>query len=300
MKNGFENIACPVCNSDNQAEYLKTYDRFDNSRQKLFTIVKCQNCNFVFVNPRPNSQNLGKFYEVKGYDPFLSTEQKFSIRDKFYMFLRNFNLSQKYSKISKLKPEPGKILDIGCATGEFLQKFREPNWQCTGVEVVEDARNKAKSKNIAVYPSVDTLPQDSKFDIITMWHVLEHVHNLQDSVKKIESLLKKDGFLIIAVPNIDSFDAGKYGKNWIALDTPRHLYHFSTTTISKLMEHHNLQLIKKHSIILDILYNNLMSKNLSQTGFLKFSIILLKSLIRSYLGSKNNSSTLVYYFQKEK
>ena len=298
MKEGFEKIVCPVCSSEDTVEFISTYDRFNKDLE--FKIKKCKDCKFVFLNPRPDANNLGKYYNVDGYDPFLSTEKKFSIRDKFYVFLRTINLAGKFSKISKLKKKAGKILDIGCATGEFLEKFGNHHWQCTGVEVDENARNIAKSKDIKVYPSVHKIPETETFDVITMWHVLEHVHDLNESIKKITSLLKADGYLVIAVPNIDSYDAQIYGKDWIALDTPRHLYHYSEETITHLMSNYRIEMKKFHPLFLDILYNNLMSKSLSNTGFIKFIKTLFFSITKTYLGSRKNSSTLVYYFQKEK
>ncbi len=300
MREGFEKIVCPICEGNKLNIYLKTFDRFQKTKIDDFSIVKCENCDFVFLNPRPDINNINQYYDNDGYDPFLSTDKKPSLRDKFYVFLRNYNLSNKYSKISKIKPSPGKILDIGCATGEFLEKFKKYNWQCTGVEVSEDARNVAKSKKINLYSSIHDIPENEKFDIITMWHVLEHVHDLNDSIKKINSLLKDNGSLIIAVPNINSYDAKIYGKNWIALDTPRHLYHFSEKTISQLFRNYNMNLIKRHTLFLDILYNNLLSKNLKKSGFISFSITLLISLFKTYILSLKNSSTLVYYFKKGK
>jgi len=168
------------------------------------------------------------------------------------------------------------------------------------VEVDDSARNLAKNKNIKVYASVHDIPADKKFDIITLWHVLEHLHDLNESLKKIESLLHPNGYLVIAVPNINSYDAHIYGKNWIALDTPRHLYHFSIETISRLMSNHHLELKKFHPLLLDIFYNNLMSRTLSKSSTVRMLITTLNSVLKTYVGNRKNSSTLVYYFQKEK
>jgi 2-polyprenyl-3-methyl-5-hydroxy-6-metoxy-1,4-benzoquinol methylase len=300
MKEGFEKLNCPVCDCENHSDYLSTFNRFDNDRNENFTIKQCVNCGFVFLNPRPNAEHIGEYYQVDGYDPFLSTGKKISLRDKFYVMLRNINLSGKYKKISALKEKGGKILDIGCATGEFLESFARRNWHCTGVEVDDSARNLAKNKNIKVYASVHDIPADKKFDIITLWHVLEHLHDLNESLKKIESLLHPNGYLVIAVPNINSYDAHIYGKNWIALDTPRHLYHFSIETISRLMSNHHLELKKFHPLLLDIFYNNLMSRTLSKSSTVRMLITTLNSVLKTYVGNRKNSSTLVYYFQKEK
>jgi len=299
MIQGFEIIKCPICGSEKHDLHLKTFDRFAEECKDEFEIVKCSECNFIFLNPRPGIDVLGNYYDVDGYDPFISEDKEQSLRDKFYMALRNYNLSVKHRKIKKYKSKPGKILDIGCATGEFLENYQKYFWQCTGVEVDDGARTIAKNKNIKVFSSVHGIPETEKFDIITMWHVLEHVHDLNETVEKIRTLLKDDGILVIAVPNIEAYDAKIYKQEWVALDTPRHLYHYSIETIQKLFRKYNIKLINKHTLLLDNLYNNLLSKQLAKTGFISFGWTLLGSLLKTYLVSNKNSSSLVYYFTKE-
>ena len=301
MENALENINCPVCHNNDAISHVKTFDRFENPRKHDYQIVKCRNCDFIYLNPRPDVHHIGKYYAVDGYDPFLSQEKQPGFRDKIYFMLRNFNLAFKYDKIKKYKNKAGRILDVGCATGEFLEKFKQNGWNCTGVEVAEPARDIASQKNISVYPSIHDIPDDrDKFDLITMWHVLEHVHDLQETVAKIESLLADNGILVIAVPNIESHDAKLYRKDWVALDTPRHLYHFSPQTMAKLFRPFNMEIIGTHTLILDILYNNLLSKKPGIRGNLTFVNILLQSLIKTYFVSTNNSSSLVYYLKKER
>ena len=299
MKEGFENINCPVCRNDQHQLFLNTFDRFAATKINEFQIVKCTNCGFIFLNPRPDTETASQYYDVDGYDPFLSADQSQSLRDKFYLFLRKLNLAFKFKKIRGFKPKPGKILDIGCATGEFLEKYQKHLWQCTGVEVAEKAGQIASAKNIKVFQSVHEIPDTEKFDLITMWHVLEHVHDLNETIGKIGKLIKKDGILVIAVPNIHSWDAGVYKSDWVALDAPRHLYHFSPDSIQKLLQKQNLKLRHKHTLLLDNLYNNLLSKNLCGAGFGFFVKNLVKSLVKTYFGSVDNSSSIVYYFSPE-
>ncbi len=294
-----ETINCPVCRSDQQSLYLQTYDRFDSEREATYNIVKCNNCGFIFLNPRPQLETLDQFYNVKGYDPFLSTDEKSSLRDKFYMALRNWNLNVKYNQIKQYKKESGKILDIGCATGEFLEKFQRYYWKCTGVEVADTARQVAKTRNIKVFSSVHEVPDHEKFDLITLWHVLEHVHDLEETVKKIKTLLKPDGLLVIAVPNIESYDASQYNKDWVALDTPRHLYHFTEQSMARLFANNGMTIQHKHKLLLDILYNNLLSKQLAGTNSFVFIKNILISLLKSYLGPVKNASSIIYYISKE-
>ncbi|MBN2279479.1 MAG: class I SAM-dependent methyltransferase [Candidatus Marinimicrobia bacterium] len=299
MTESFEIINCPVCGSEKQDLYLKTFDRFDRDRKDKFEIVQCSNCQFIFLNPRPTLESLDRHYAVEGYDPFISADEKQSLRDKFYLALRKFNLSVKHRKIKKFKSTPGKILDIGCATGEFLAYYKQYYWQCTGVEVDAGARDLAREKNIKVFSSVHEIPDQEKFDVITLWHVLEHVHDLNKSIEKIKKMMNKDGVLVIAVPNILSCDSQKYGKNWVALDTPRHLYHYTVETIQRLFSKYHMNLVRKDTLMLDILYNNLLSKQLAKTSFFPFIRILFLSLFKTYILSSKYSSTLVYYFKKE-
>ncbi len=301
MEKGLENINCPVCNYNDSMPYLETFDRFENPRKKSYQIVKCRNCDFIYLNPRPDAQHIGNYYAVDGYDPFLSEEQQPGLRDRIYFLLRTFNLAFKYRKIKKQKNKPGRILDIGCATGEFLDKFQNKGWHCTGVEVALQAREITTRRNIQVFPSIHDIPGETeKFDLITMWHVLEHVHDLQNTVAKIDSLLDDDGLLVIAVPNIESHDAQEYKQNWIALDTPRHLYHFSNKSMAKLFGAYHLKIIDVHTLLLDILYNNLLSKKPGMRGSFAFINTLMQSLAKTYLGSLDNSSSLVYYLKREK
>ena len=301
MEIGFENIVCPVCNESRQIKLLNTFDRFDKSKQMSFKIVECVKCSFTFLNPRPKIEYISNYYQVDGYDPFLTADSKKGIRNQVYLLLRNLNLYQKYSKLTKIHSTPGKLLDIGCATGEFIEKMSENSWKCKGVEISQDARKYSEEKGFDVFSSVDEVPETEQFDMITMWHVLEHVHDLKKTIQKIHNLLKPGGLLIIAVPNIESSDFKQYGAHWIALDTPRHLYHFSGESINNLLKQDNFTLTESWTLFLDQFYNQLMSRNLKYKniqGWGKLIFGTLKGLILTYIFDKKNASSRVYCFQK--
>lgn len=156
----------------------------------------------------------------------------------------------------------GTLLDIGCGTGAFLHYMQTGGWTVTGLEPDENARHNAKT----LY-NIDPLPIDQLFqlpaqqyDAITMWHVLEHVHELHAYLDRIRQLLKPGGALLIAVPNYTSSDADHYGEHWAAYDVPRHLYHFSPASMEQLLHQHQIKLIKKHPMVFDGFYVSLLSE----------------------------------------
>lgn len=156
----------------------------------------------------------------------------------------------------------GALLDIGSGTGAFLHYMKQNGWQATGLEPDEQARDNAKKiYNVDAQPveQLFSLPSAS-FDAITMWHVLEHVHEVHAYLQQIRTLLKPGGSLLIAVPNYTSPDADHYGPFWAAYDVPRHLYHFSPASMEQLLQQHQLKIIKKHPMVFDAFYVSLLSE----------------------------------------
>ncbi|MBL7136658.1 MAG: class I SAM-dependent methyltransferase [Candidatus Marinimicrobia bacterium] len=302
MSELFEKIDCPICRSSDYTHFISTFDRFDPKKELNFEIVKCQRCEFVYLNPRPGEEEIGKYYKSDSYDPFISTGKSKNFRDKIYLLIRNINLQLKVAKINKLT-KPGCLLDIGCATGEFLNAMKRRNWKTIGVETDDKARNFSIKKGFKVFDSLDNLDKNYKYDVISLWHVLEHIHKLQNSVDLIGKLMNKGGFLIMAVPNIKSSDFNKYRSNWIALDAPRHLYHFSPVSINRLLVPYGFKLVNSWPLIFDSFYNHLMSRNLKYSalrGWKSAAAGLLCGFLQMVLFSKCYSSSLVYCFVKEK
>jgi len=311
----FEKIKCPLCGCEKNELFLKTQDRFNLNDGLEFKIVACSECKFTFLNPRPKPESISAFYESEDYQPFLSTQAGLNLWDRIYLAVRSFALAGKRRKISKLKRR-GSLLDIGCGTGEFLYEMRGHGWQVEGLEMEKKAAEFARTEyNLSVQTQElqDCDFPDQSFDVITLWHVLEHLYEPKESLKKMRNLLKDDGFILIAVPNISSFDARFYKTNWVALDTPRHLFHFTPETMGTFCKTAGLVIQKFYQLPLDAFFNCLMSERIilksSAFGKLLFPLHFLRgfsiakiSIFESLrLGRKKNrlGSSILYFVQKQ-
>ncbi|WP_197901691.1 class I SAM-dependent methyltransferase [Rhodocytophaga rosea] len=285
---------CPVCNSENY--YMDIICKDYVISQEEFQIVKCQSCNFRFTNPRPGQQEIGKYYQSTDYISHQDDNE--GVINKLYYIVKQKNLNSKLQLINDLYNK-GSVLDIGCGTGSFLEICKKDGWITVGIEPDEKARKKAVQKTQGeVKENIYELPFQ-KFDIITMWHVLEHVHLLNETIEKIKQLLNENGKLIIAVPNRDSYDAKRFGTYWAAYDVPRHLYHFTQETLMQLMKKHQLKIFKVLPMKYDAYYISLMSlkHKYNQTRFVS---AITTGLLSNKWAKKNNNnySSLTYIFSK--
>jgi 2-polyprenyl-3-methyl-5-hydroxy-6-metoxy-1,4-benzoquinol methylase len=253
-----ENLSrCPICNHNEFDPWMECEDYF--LTREAFTIQQCKKCNFRFVNPRPFSHELGRYYQSSWYISHNSASK--SLWNYCYTNIRKYTISKKYEIIKKYA-EKGSILDIGCATGEFLNFFKGKNWNTRGIEPDENARKQAIEKyglNVGDESEIDEIASGS-FEVITMWHVLEHVSDLNTRMNDVLRLLKKEGTLVLALPNCNSADAEIYGKYWAAYDVPRHLYHFTPDTITRLLDKHGFKLMEKIPMKFDAYYVSLLSE----------------------------------------
>ncbi|MEL7341181.1 MAG: class I SAM-dependent methyltransferase, partial [Bacteroidota bacterium] len=217
-----------------------------------------------------------------------------------YQWVRNYTLGQKRKLIEKLSGrKSGSLLDIGCGTGEFLGTMKEAGWTSTGLEPDEGARQQAKAQGVEVHPSEQLFSLTGSYDVITMWHVLEHVHRLHEYLDQIESILKDDGLLIIAVPNYNSRDASHYQAEWAAYDVPRHLYHFEAEAMERLLGQHGFRLEKLQHMPFDGFYVSLLSEKYRH-GKSRLLPAFVQGL-RSYLLSSSRSekgSSIMYMIRK--
>jgi len=289
---------CLICGAKSFKTYLEVQDYF-LSKEK-FTIVNCTNCGFRFLNPRPIPTELGKYYESSEY--ISHSNNKSGITNKLYQVVRKFTLRQKYVLVKNLISSGKTILDIGCATGEFLNEFRKYGWTTYGVEPNFHARESAKKNYELNVCSEEEMSNflDSSFDVITMWHVLEHVSGLIDRINEIARLLKNNGVLLVAVPNSKSFDADYYGKFWAAYDVPRHLYHFSPDTIKRLFEKYGFVLQKTLPMKFDAFYVSLLSEKykMGKTNYFHAFWNGLRS--NMHASNEKNYSSLIFVFKIEK
>lgn len=283
--------SCPVCGSVKLHKEFKTRDYFLS--QEEFTLCKCQKCGFIFTNPRPAEDNLSRYYKSEDYISHSNSNK--GIVAYLYQIIRRITLFKKYELVTTFR-NSNRILDIGCATGQFLNEFKKRGWNCTGIEPDEDSREFARSNFDLKVFEPDNIGQldDHTFDVITMWHVLEHVSDLDGTMKELQRLIKANGVLFIAVPNIESWDATHYGPYWAGLDVPRHLSHFSQKTLELLFNNYHFKLDKIVPMKFDSFYVSLLSEKYKKNPLYLFSAFFkgLYSNIRGINGK--NYSSLIY------
>lgn len=244
--------------------------------QETFDLYYDETLDMLITHPQPSLENLGKYYESEDY--ISHTDNKRSLFEKLYHFIKSIALKNKLNVINSLQPQKGRILDIGAGTGEFLSVAKNDGWQTIGVEPSERAKAIAINKGVSFVSATSELESHS-FDVISMWHVLEHVPDLEQQIKELKRLVKPSGTVIIAVPNFKSFDAKHYGRFWAAYDVPIHFWHFSKTAIKVLFEKEAMQLEKILPMQFDSFYVSLLSEKYKsgKINFVKAFFIGLKS-----------------------
>lgn len=247
-----------------QKHFLKVKDY--SVSQETFDLYHDEALDMLITHPQPSLDVLGKYYESADY--ISHTDSKRSIFEKAYHFVKNIALKNKLTLINSYQPSKGLILDIGAGTGDFLTVAQNDGWKTVGVEPSDKAKAIAKSKGVSFVENTSEL-ESHIFDVISMWHVLEHVPNLDEQIKELKRLLKPSGTLIVAVPNFKSFDAKYYGNFWAAYDVPIHFWHFSKRAIQKLFAIENMKLVKVIPMKFDSFYVSLLSEKY-KTGKMNF------------------------------
>jgi 2-polyprenyl-3-methyl-5-hydroxy-6-metoxy-1,4-benzoquinol methylase len=288
--------SCPLCKSTSKENYLEVKDF--NVTQESFQLQKCTNCDLIFTNNIPDESNIGKYYKFENYVSHTDTSK--SLFFKVYHFVRSLMLVIKYNWISQYNLQRKRALDIGSGTGAFLAFLRKKGWDITGIEVDDVARaNALRINNIDSLPPSDFYKiNNQEYDVITLWHVLEHLHDLEGYLKKIKSILAKDGILLIAVPNPTSVDANYYKEFWGALDVPRHLYHFTPKSMDWLAQSFGFEIISKKRMWFDSIYASILSEKYKNGLSFRGVLIGLFSNI-SALFNKNNCSSLTYILKHQ-
>lgn len=231
------------------------------------------------TEPQPSSSEIGKYYESDDY--ISHTDAKRGWFEKAYHFIKVRALKGKVSLINKQNPKKGNLLDYGCGTGDFLVEARKNGWQISAYEPSEQAKALAQKKGIVTTDDLRSFPNHA-FDAITLWHVLEHVHDVPAQLAEFKRLLKPEGTLVIAVPNFKSYDAKHYGEFWAAFDVPRHLWHFSKTAIQKLANDAGLKVESVKPMLFDAFYVSLLSEKYKSGGMnpVKAFFVGLKSNLK--------------------
>ncbi len=293
-----ENVEqCPICNQAAFAPLLTCKDYL--SSHESFELKTCISCTFVFTSPRPDLQSLHAYYESNRY--ISHTGKSTGVIDFLYLLARKFTLRWKINLIKKFRKNLS-IFDYGCGTGEMLHACQQQGWQISGLEPSEQARQKAEQLtgiNIAV--SLEQL-KGQQFDVITLWHVLEHVMDLRKKLSELKALLKEDGLLFLAVPNCQSPDALFYREYWAGYDVPRHLWHFTKATMTELLGLEGLTVRSIQPMKLDAYYVSLLSEK-HKSPFNSTPASFIQGAIRGFLSNRKargnlNHSSLIFIVAK--
>lgn len=249
---------CPVCGSPDIKNVLSVKDYTVSN--KTFVIAECNSCSLRFTQDVPDAASIAPYYKSENYISHTNTSK--GLINRLYQSVRKRTLKQKRRLIERASGiKKGRLLDVGSGTGAFANEMQQAGWQVTGLEPDADARAVGKQSYNIDLADIGQFYQlrESSYDIITMWHVLEHVHDLQGYIAKLKLLLTENGKLFIAVPNYTSKDAAAYKEQWAAYDVPRHLYHFSPRSMQVLMEKHGLRILQHKPMWYDSFYVSMLS-----------------------------------------
>jgi len=298
LSTSFSINTCPVCNHNGFKLFKKVPDWLVS--KEVFDIHECESCGFKFTDNAPNEGDIGPYYNSEEYVEHSDTNK--GLVYGIYHKAREIMLGYKLRKIQKLGVGK-KLLDIGSGSGYFLNHMHQNGYATTGVEISDKARNLCKDKfAIETHVPSDFLNNklDTDFDLITLWHVFEHVYTFDAYFDLFAASLKADGRLILALPNCNSADAKMYGEHWAAYDTPRHLWHFTPQSIEQFAANRGFELEQKYRLPLDPFFNAMVSAGY-KSSFTFLPITVLKGLW-AYLVSLANidaSSSLIYVFKKQ-
>ncbi|MEI8076029.1 MAG: class I SAM-dependent methyltransferase [Bacteroidota bacterium] len=291
--------ACPVCNSD---AILKVLDIQDYTvSQEIFEVWHCAQCSFRFTQNIPIASKIGPYYQSANYVSHSDTQEGFIHRA--YHLVRNYTLKVKRQLIQNATgKQTGALLDVGAGTGAFSKAMKEAGWKVTGLEPDDTARKNALEINGLELISPDNLYHlpAANFDAITMWHVLEHVHDLHGYLEKFHTILKQEGKLVIAVPNYTSYDAKVYQQFWAAYDVPRHLYHFSPHSMAQLAASKGFRIASVKPMWFDSFYVAMLSEQY-KTGKNQYINAVWNGLISNLktLFDHKKCSSVIYILEKK-
>ena len=288
---------CPICASDSHSHFVNCVDYTVSKDQ--FQIVECSDCGFRFTNPIPAEEEIGPYYESEDYISHSNTNK--DLISKIYQIARRYSLQKKYSIVSS-RVEGKMLLDIGCGTGDFMAYSKYKGLIINGIEPSETARDFAiQEHQVEVFEEEQLNSwEDESFDIISLWHVLEHVYPLNQRAKEIGRLLKKGGKAFVAVPNCESYDAKKYGPFWAAYDVPRHLYHFRQKQMVMLWENNDCKVEEILPMKLDAYYVSLLSEKYKESGIMAYPKAFFNGLMSNLKARKSGEwSSLIYVISKK-
>lgn len=289
---------CPLCGSHDIEKALATRDHSISGEH--FDLYDCHGCGLRFTQNIPGPEKIGSYYQSENYISHSDTKK--GIINRLYHAAREYMLRNKQKLVQSLSTQR-RLLDVGCGTGYFMNHMRQQGYEVLGVEVDEGARDFGiQHFGLDVRPPSEleagTLP--GKFDIISMWHVLEHVYEPKLYLQRLHELLADDGVLMIAVPNYQSLDGKKYAAHWAAYDVPRHLWHFSPKTLTNLAQEMGFKVVDKKGMPLDPFYVSLLSEKYQGKGLMALpmgALTGLRSLLKSW-NKAEQASSIIYILKK--
>ena len=291
---------CPVCDSEKLSPFLDCTDHL--ASKEIFRVVRCNRCGFALTQDFPCETEIGRYYDAPEYISHSDTHK--GIINTLYHGARKIALRSKSKTVSRWSgKKTGMLLDVGCGTGYFLNRMKKLKWVVTGVEKADNARQYAKQKfglNCQESDYLYQIPAKTK-DVITMWHVLEHLEQLSRVMDTLHKIMKDDGTLFIALPNKGSSDAGHYKAMWAAYDVPRHLWHFSPSDFEMFANKHRFELTQIKPMYFDIFYISMLSEK--SKGTFAATVVGLTKGCFFFLGSlfdKKKCSSLIYILKKKK
>ena len=299
LENNKQFSPCPICNKEDISTLLHTKDYSLTGED--FQIIQCANCTLEYTDPAPSKEAIAPYYNFPSY--ISHTDTKEGLVNQIYHKVRNHTLTQKTNWVQSLfTGHKGQLLEVGAGTGAFADSMSKKGWKVIALEPDASSRQKALDNyNLNILPIEELFHlEPAKYEVITLWHVLEHVHDLNAYMKIFHSLLKPNGRLIIAVPNYTSYDAGYYKKYWAAYDVPRHLYHFSPLSMHYLAKKHKMSIIQKLPMWFDSFYVSLLSEKYKQSGMIgmirAFFIGCISNL--TALSNVDRGSSMIYEIKK--
>lgn len=291
---------CPLCKSNAIKKRFTCKDHFATGEE--FDIMECPDCGFVFTQGVPDEKEIGRYYESPTYISHSNTNK--GVINKIYHRVRAVMLRKKVKLIGKLTLlKNGKILDYGAGTGYFARAMEKEGWNVTAIEKSSQARELALKEFGFEMFSEEALPgiPDKSLDVVTMWHVMEHIQDLDNMWNELYRILDDTGIAVIAVPNCKSYDAKRYNENWAAYDVPRHLWHFTASTIMRWGEKHGFILERQYTMPFDGYYISMMSERYKGS-----SLHSIKGLWNGFKGwcaqskRRSASSSIIYVFRKKR
>ena len=292
--------ACPLRNSTRNKRVMSCTDHYASG--ELFDVCSCEDCGFTFTQGAPDEAEIGRYYETPDYISHSDTKK--GAMNFIYHQVRRYMLRRKAHLVMKESHrKEGKLLDVGTGTGYFAHTMQQRGWDVEAVEENPQARAFAQEHFVMEVKDPAALSEfaPETFDVITLWHVMEHLEALNETWELLQQLLNETGTLIVGVPNCSSYDAEHYGADWAAYDVPRHLWHFTPATMQQLASKHGFIMAARHPMPFDAFYVAMLSeKNLGRShSFLRGLRVGAMAWLSS-LARKERSSSMIYVFRKKR